>query len=249
MQIIVDDILTNYYRAGKGKPLLILHGWGDAAAGWRATARKLAENYEVIVPDLPGFGASGNPPQAWGLTDYAEFTARFLKKLKIEPYAILGHSNGGAVALRGLSQGQLTADKLVLLASAGVRGEAKGRNKALRLLAKTGKFAAVPLPAGVKQKLRRRAYRTIGSDALVAEHLHDTFVKIVEDDVRGDAPRVAVPALLIYGRNDEATPVRYGEMLQAAMPQARLEIVPDAAHFVHLDNPARVLELVREFLR
>src|SRR5690606_38998725 len=121
-------------------------------------------------------------------------------------------SNGGAIAIRGMARGWLSADNLVLLASAGIRGEYKGRVKALRLITKAGKALTTPLPKSVKQRLRKKVYATVGSDMLVAEHLQETFKKVVTDDVREDAARLALPTLLIYGDQDDATPVRYAEM-------------------------------------
>ena len=84
----------------------------------------------MVAVDLPGFGGSEAPPAAWDLDDYAAFLEAFLRKLALDwPYAIIGHSNGGALAIRALSSGTLKADKLVLLAASGVRtgGQANGQ--------------------------------------------------------------------------------------------------------------------------
>lgn len=164
-------------------------------------------------------------------------------------YAIVGHSNGGAIAIRGLAEGTLQAERLALLASAGIRNEYKGRNKALRILAKTAKLATKPLPQAIQEKLRRKAYKTIGSDMLVAEHLQETFKRVVTDDVRADAAQLAVPVLLIYGEQDEATPVWYGEQYHELMNESTLEILPGAGHFVHVDRRADVEKALGEFLR
>src|SRR5689334_4037297 len=134
MQVVVDSLLTRYTREGKGKQVLLLHGWGDSAAGFRVLQHALAKKYCVTAVDLPGFGGTQAPPAPWGLDDYAQFVAHFFTKIEDKPvYAIVGHSNGGAIAIRGLGSGVLNADKLVLLASAGIRGTYKGRVKALRV--------------------------------------------------------------------------------------------------------------------
>jgi len=249
MQVVVDGLLTSYERSGKGKIIVILPGWGDSARGWASFAASLALDYEVIVLDLPGFGNTQAPTSIWGLADYALFVAHFLTKTAIKPYAILGHSNGGAITIRGIASGNLSATKLVLIASAGIRGEYKGRNQALRLVTKAGKALTMPLPGAVKRKLRHKVYKTIGSDMLVAEHLQETFKRVVTDDVRTDAAKISTPTLLIYGTNDEATPVRFGEVFQELMKQAKLEVISDAGHFVHLDQPEKVSSLIRGFLQ
>lgn len=250
MQVIVDSLMTSYARTGKGKAVLLLHGWGDSARGLRQLAEDLSGQYQVIVVDLPGFGGTQAPPSAWGLTDYAEFVGHFLQKIGIkEVWAVVGHSNGGAIALRGLGQGQLSAERLVLLASAGIRNVYKGRNKFLRIVTKAGKAATMPLPATVKKKLRRKVYSTIGSDMLVAEHLQETFKRVVTDDVREDAARVTIPALLIYGEQDQAAPVWYGEQYKEILPHATLEVLGGTGHFVHIEKPEAVTKAIGEFLQ
>jgi pimeloyl-ACP methyl ester carboxylesterase len=249
MQVVVDSLLTHYVRKGSGKALLVLHGWGDSSKGLAGLVDELAKTYDVIALDLPGFGGTQLPPAAWGLTDYAQFAQHFLQKIDApELYALLGHSNGGAMAIRGLAKRLLKAQKLVLLGSAGIRGEYKGRNHALRIMAKTGKALTTPLPRAVKAKLRRKVYKTIGSDMLVVEALQETFKKVVGDDVRTDAAQLKLPVLIVYGQNDEQTPPRYGELFKQVLPQAQLHIIPDAAHFVHLDQPEQTTTLVQEFL-
>jgi pimeloyl-ACP methyl ester carboxylesterase len=248
MQIVVDELLTNFERDGKGKTVVIVPGWADTVAGWRSFADELAKKYDVIVLDLPGFGGSEMPKEPWGLDDYAKFVAAFLKKLEVKPYAILGHSNGGAIAMRGLCAEILQAEKLLLFASAGIRNQAKGRNRAFKIVAKTGKVLAKPLPDKTQRKLRQKLYKTAGSDMLVAGHMQETFKKIVSHDVADDACHLRLPTLLIYGENDQDTPVRYGETLYELIDNSTLEILPGAGHFVHHDREADVLKAALEFL-
>lgn len=248
MQVVVNDLMTNYTRAGKGKVVLLLHGWGDTARGLASIAQYLKNDYDVVSLDLPGFGGTQTPAEAWGLTNYADFVTAFCKKLGLNVYALIGHSNGGALAIRGLAKESLHADKLVLLASAGIRGEYKGRVKALRYVVKAGKLVTLPLPSKYKKKLQQKVYKTVGSDMLVAEHMQETFKKVVADDVRRDAAQVTIPTLLLYGEDDTATPPAWGRLLHGQIQGSRFEIVKDAGHFLHLDRPRQVEELVEEFL-
>ncbi len=250
MQVVVNSLLTHYERMGKGKVVLLLHGWGDTAAGLRSLQQSLSKHAQVLAVDLPGFGGTEAPKTVWSLDDYSLFVQHFLQKIDAPKLAVLiGHSNGGAIAIRGLANGTLQADKLVLLASAGIRGEYKGRIKALRLITKAGKALTMPLPSSVKRKLRSKVYRTVGSDMLVAEHLQETFKKIVTDDVRNDAAQLSQPTLLVYGEQDQATPVAYGELFHQQINGSTLEILPGAGHFVHLDRPQEVTKAIEEFIR
>lgn len=249
MQIVVNKLLTHYQLSGSGKRLVLLHGWGDSVKGLQALQTELGKTYEVLAIDLPGFGGTQAPLGAWGLTEYADFVGAVLSKLEFVPYAFVGHSNGGAIAIRGLAVKTLKAKKLVLLASAGVRNQSNSRNLALRIVAKTGKALTKPLPRGLQTKLRTKAYKTIGSDMLVAEHLQETFKRVVTDDVQADTASIAIPCLLVYGYDDTATPIAYGELLQAGLSHSELHVVPGAGHFVHLDKPAVVLGLIKDFLK
>lgn len=250
MQVVVNSLLTTYQKLGEDhKPtLLIIHGWGDSSAGWLAFGKQLAWHYQIVIVDLPGFGRTDMPTDVWGLDDYAAFVAAFMKKIKLKPTAIIGHSNGGAIAIRGLAQGTLHTEKLILLASAGVRSEYKGRKRVLRIVAKTGKALVMPLPNSIKQRLRRKLYTTVGSDMLVAEHLQETFKRVVGDDVQADAAALDLPVLLVYGQNDVATPSSYGRLLHERIDGSTLEIIGDAEHFLHIDQPKKVLKAVEEFL-
>lgn len=249
MQVVVDSLLTHYVARGKGKLVLILHGWGDTTASWQDMVTALAKNNQVIAMDLPGFGGSEAPKTAWDLSDYAQFIQRFLAKIdKTQADTIIGHSNGGAIAIRGLGRGVLKANRLVLLAAAGIRGEYKGRIKALRVFTKIGKALSSPLPKSIKQKLRSKVYSSVGSDMLVAEHLQETFKKIVTDDVREDAAKLTIPTLLIYGESDEQAPVGYGQAYHQLIAGSTLEILPGTGHFVHLERPKEVTTAIEGFM-
>jgi pimeloyl-ACP methyl ester carboxylesterase len=248
MQVVVDSLLTQYERVGKGKPVVILHGWADSSAGWHAFSSGLADSFDVISIDLPGFGGTEMPSKPWGLDEYAAFVGAFLKKIRVTPYALVGHSNGGAIAVRGLATGSLHTERLVLLDSAGIRNMYKGRNGMLRAITKTGKFIAMPLPKSVKKRLRRKVYKTVGSDMLVVERLQETFKRVVTDDIQANAAVLHSRTLLIYGEDDLATPVQYGRLLHNLIGGSTLEVVPEAGHFVHLDKPDVVLQRVRGFL-
>jgi pimeloyl-ACP methyl ester carboxylesterase len=241
MQIIVDELLTNYERKASASAsahapvMLVLHGWGDNLQNWRAFADYFSKKYDVVLIDLPGFGGTQAPHETWGLDEYAQFVAHFLDKLKLRPEVLVGHSNGGAIVIRGLARGVLEADKLVLLASAGIRSEYKGRKKLVRLIAKSGKVLAQPLPGRIKDHLRRKLYTTVGSDMLVAEHLQATFKRVVEDDVQADATSIGQPTLLIYGEGDVSTPPNFGRMLHERIAGSTFELLGDAGHFVYQD--------------
>lgn len=250
MQAVVDGLLTTYQKGGTKKPtILMLHGWGDDHRTFAKLQTELTKTHTVISVDLPGFGTTQVPSQAWDLSNYAQFVAEFLRKLNIANLAaVVAHSNGAAVAIYGLAHDVFTADKLVLLGAAGIRDRQKGRRLIIKVIAKTGKVATIWLPAHHRKKLQKKLYGTVGSDMLVVPQLQETFKKTTRQDVQAEAKQLSIPTLLIYGGKDTATPPLYGEIYHNLIDGSTLEVIEGASHFVHHDEPAKVLNAIEEFL-
>lgn len=247
MQVVVQSLLTNYIRQGSGPTILLLHGWGDNTSGLKPLIISISKSNDVVAVDLPGFGGTQAPEGIWGLDEYAAFVQSFVEKLGIKPKVVIGHSNGGAIAIRAVSKG-LATDKLILLASSGIRGEYKGRVKALRLVTKFGKLVTSPLPRSIKNKLRSKVYTSVGSDMLVAEHLQETFKRVVTDDVREDAARISQPTLLIYGDQDTSTPLRIGRLLSEQITGSQLDVIPGAGHMLPTEATETIASKIKEFI-
>jgi pimeloyl-ACP methyl ester carboxylesterase len=250
MNVVVDGLMTSYLKSGKGKVLVFLHGWADSSKSFNDLAGYLAADYTILALDLPGFGASQTPEKAWGLENYADFVAKWLDKIGIKDvYAFVGHSNGGAVAIKGLASGQLKSHKLVLLASAGVRDRQKARKVLLKAMAKTGKLLTAPLPRITRRKLRQKFYGTVGSELTLLPHMEETFRRVVGEDIQSQAATLKLPTLLIYGNLDEATPTKYGELLNQAIDGSKIEFLTGVGHFLHQEQPDEIAKRMLGFLR
>lgn len=251
MQVVIDGLLTNYQKQGSGKKcVLLIHGWGDSLATFSVLSKKLEKTYTVYSLDLPGFGQSQIPGEAWSLDNYAHFIHNFLEKLEIHDlFALIGHSNGGAVAIRGIALQAYAPKKLVLLSASGIRDSQPVRRLALKVIAKTGKAATFWLPRRHKRKLQKKLYGVAASDMLVVPHMKETYKITVRQDVQEDAKHIQQPVLLIYGADDKATPSEFGEIYKRLMPNAKLEIIDHAEHFIHHDQPEKVTKLTEEFLK
>lgn len=248
MTIIVDNLLTHYELRGKGKLVLLLHGWGDSAKGFAGLTKELAEKYQVLAVDLPGFGSTQVPRTVWDLDNYAQFIEALLQKLELnQPYAVIGHSNGGALAIRAVAQRNLSPQKLILLASSGIRTGQSLKRLAFKIIAKAGKAVTFWLPPSKRQALRAKLYGAAGSDMLVVPELQETFKRTVRQDVQLDAAKVTIPALLIFGRDDQDVPPADGATYNQLIKDSQLKIV-EAGHFVHQDQPEQVIKLIKDFL-
>jgi pimeloyl-ACP methyl ester carboxylesterase len=249
MQVVVDNLLINYVRQGSGRQLLLLHGWATSLADFDEVIKELHKNYDVTALDLPGFGASQIPEGDWGLEEYAKFAASFCRKVGISDlYGLVGHSNGAAIAIKAVARDILSPQKLVLLDASGIRTAQKGRLGAVKLAAKTAKILSLPLPSSTRKKLRRKLYSKVGSDYLTAENLSSSFKKIVSEDLQSEALKILIPTLLIYGEEDNVTPVAFGELYHQLIDGSTLEIVAGSSHFILKDKPEVVVKLVKDFL-
>ncbi len=230
--------------------MLLLHGWGDSLKGLHDLAGVLAQRYQVLALDLPGFGGTQAPKSAWDLDDYSHFVAAVVKKLELpQPYAVIAHSNGGALSVRAVSLGELKPSKLVLMAASGVRTNNPIKRAFIKLVAKTGNIATIWMPERYRRALRKSLYGVAGSDMLVVPELQDTFKRTVRQDVQADAAAITVPTLLIYAADDDAIPLADGRQYNSLIKDSRLEVIPESGHFVHLDQPQKVSGLIEEFLK
>lgn len=98
--IIIDEVTYNYYQAGKGEDVLLIHGIGASSYIWRFIYKDLSEQYKVTAIDLPGFGFSSKDPSlSYGLDEQVQRLNQFIEKIKIKKVHLVGSSMGGALAL------------------------------------------------------------------------------------------------------------------------------------------------------
>lgn len=249
MKIIVDNLATEYADQGQGPVILMLHGWGGSLHGFDLLVSNLAQKHRVVRLDLPGFGGTDAPTETWNLDNYLSFAQGFIKKLDLQVEILVGHSFGGRMAIKGLATGGLTAKKLILIASAGIAKRRTLKNALMITITKIGGliFYLPPLLFW-RDRLRKKVYRFLGSDYLDAGQLRQTYLKIIAEDLSAWAKKVSVPTLLIWGAEDETTPLSDGERLTALIPGAKLEVIEGADHDVHQQKPEQVLELINQFL-
>lgn len=249
MKVIVDDLAIEYKDEGQGPVLLMLHGWMNSLSSFDAMSKILSSKYRIVRLDLPGFGESEMPKRAWHVGDYATFVNHFLAKLDLEPEALVGHSLGGRIILKGLAGRTLSAHKAVLIASAGVAERNTLRNWSFKMMAKAGKTAtAVPPFTLLRTKLRSKLYAAAKSDYPQAGPMTPTFLNIISENLAPLAPRVNIPTLLIWGSTDTTTPLSEGKRLQALIPNADLQVIEGAGHFVQEEKSEAVAHILQKFI-
>jgi pimeloyl-ACP methyl ester carboxylesterase len=244
----IKGIRTRWRQAGSGPPVLVLHGWGAKIEAVDPIVRGLAAQLTVIAVDLPGFGETALPPAPWGVADYADWTRALMDELGLERPSIIGHSNGGRIAIHLASHHPERVDKLILVDSAGIRPKRGLRYYRRVALAKTAKHAARFLgPPG--RALRKRVFaRTASSDYANAGPLRPTFVKLVNEDLKPLLGQIRASTLLIWGDEDDSTPLSDGQMMERLIPDAGLVVLKGAGHFSYLDQPQRFGRVAAHFL-
>jgi pimeloyl-ACP methyl ester carboxylesterase len=250
-KISVDGLDIFYKTAGEGKPLLILHGWGASSVSWMRVTEDLAgKGFEVIVPDLPGFGKTPDPKEPWTSENYASFLLKFIKTLKLDDFYLLGHSFGGGLALLLAAGHKAGIAKLILCDAAIVREERLDfRQKISQILAKIGGKAAsksflYPFYAKVAYFISGN-YDYYKANALMRE----TFKKVIDEDLTHLLDKVDQPTLVVWGEEDRATPLEDAFRISEAIKSSELKIVTGAGHNPHRTEPEKLSGIIINFLK
>jgi pimeloyl-ACP methyl ester carboxylesterase len=246
--IDVHGLRTRYLVRGQGPPVLVLHGWGASIEAVYPIVTGLSPVTTVYTLDLPGCGQSELPPQPWGVEDYQAFVAAFMDALAIEAPTIVGHSNGGRIAIRMASTEPQRASRLVLVDSAGIRPKRTLRYYRRVGLAKVGKYAARFLGSPGERLRTRLVGRVASADYLAAGEMRPTLVKLVNADLRPFMPAIEVPTLLVWGSQDTDTPLSAAHEMERLIPDAGLVVLESAGHYSYLDQPARFARIVSHFI-
>jgi pimeloyl-ACP methyl ester carboxylesterase len=236
-------------RCGSGDPVLVLHGWGASIEAVRPILAALRDVATAYAVDLPGFGESDPPPEPWSSVEYARFVDALLDALDIDRATVIGHSNGGRVAIRLAVDFPARVDKLVLVNSAGIRPRRTVSRRARVALFKAGKLAARAGGRPGAALHARIARRVASADYLGSGPLRGTLVRLVNEDLRDCLPGIRVPTLLVWGDRDRETPLADGRLMEALIPDAGLVSFPDAGHFSYADAPGSFAKVVRYFVQ
>jgi len=249
MKLIVDNLATEYSDEGKGPMILMLHGWMDTHHTFDRLAAVLGLDYRIIRLDMPGFGQTEVPKEVWTVGDYVTFVAHFLDKLGIKPDVVLGHSFGGRVTIKGVSTGAFKPSKVILVGSAGISKRTTLRNILVTTLTKIfGLVTFIPPLLFYRDKIRKKLYKTIGSDYLESGVLRDTYLKTISEDLAEAARTILLPTQLIWGENDTETPLADGRKFSSLINGSSLSVIAGAGHMVHQEKAEEVARVIKDFV-
>lgn len=254
IKINICDLKINYIKKGEGKTVLILPGWGASTDTYMPIIQAVSHYANVFCIDFPGFGGSEEPKESLKLDDYVAIVQEFVKKQEIKELDLIGHSNGGRVIIKLMSQKDLgfKVNKIILIGSAGIVHEKK-----------TSQKIKIKIYKGVKRVLERKPFKRIFSGMIEKMKNHvgstdyrnaspvmkKTLVNLVNEDLRELLPNIKVPTLLIWGTKDTETPVEDAELMEKQIPDAGLVKIENGFHYVFLENSPYVNKIIETFLK
>jgi pimeloyl-ACP methyl ester carboxylesterase len=248
--IRVNGTRAHYLRAGAGDTLLYLHGSGGAGQ-WPSAFAHLAEQFDVVAPAHPGFGQSERPDWMDSIRDIAFHYLDFIDALGVDSVHVMGMSTGGWIAAEMAAMSSQRLRSLTLVDAAGLRVEgapvpdifALSRDDQTRLVFHDQALAATALAAELDDEAMAAYIQNQTMLALLAwdPYLHDPKLP-------HRLHRVSVRTLVVWGAEDRLIPPRHGEAYAAAIPGARLEVIPNCGHIPHEEAEDDFVRIVSAFL-
>jgi 3-oxoadipate enol-lactonase len=246
---------VNAAQSGQGPALFLFHSLLSDRASFDAVVPKLSQSFQVIVPELPGFGAS--KAAGGGLADVADRMAAVVKDAGAGETIVLGNGYGGFVALQMAIRHPGIASRLIL-ADCGAAFSEEGR-QAFRNMAAASRAKGLSAIADVAMRrlfapefqekhpalMRDRREAFLRSDP---EVIQTACLALAGLDLRPELGKVRVPVLVLVGEHDEATPPPMSHELAALLPNARLKIIAGCAHVPQLQAPEMFMEAIGDFL-
>jgi len=249
----IKGIPVFYRDKGEGDTILILHGWRSSSKSWVTVQDELVKaGFRVVVPDLPGFGGTPEPKEAWSVQDYMEFVRSFEETLGLHPRGLVGHSFGGRIAIFYAMKYKHNLPALVLCDAAGVFRHKQAQIRLHKAVTKTGDYVMRfpflnflrPLVRNLNYRLTRQRdyYLTSGT-------MRETFKMVIEESMRPHLPHITAPTLILWGENDKMTPLSDAHIIHQEIPVSYLHVIPHAGHSINLEYPYKVARQIALFLK
>ena len=249
-ELKVRDVAVKLHRAGRGPTVLFLHGAGGVPL-WLPFFDALAERYELLVPEHPGFGGSDDPPWIHSMPDLAMFYLDLVEEAGLDRIHLIGNSLGGWLAAEILIRDRSRFRSLVQLAPAGIRirGVSCGDN----------------FIWGPEEAVRNLYYDQSFADRILALTPSETQMDVMlknrftvaklgwqprwfNPDLEKWLHRVKLPALIVWGDDDKIIPPANAALWRQRLPDARLVMVGECGHLPHVEQALLVTHHIRQFL-
>lgn len=252
------DLTIEYDCVGEGPAVLLIPGLGSRRMVWTALAQRLARRFRVYSYDLRGYAGKA-PAGQFTIADLAEDAARFLEALGIADVRVIGHSQGGFIALELCLARPKLVEKLILAASASYTDE-YGRNllRHWRTVIETcgqrgfieDVFLWLHSPTFYNEAPHEAAmFRrwALASEMNIESYLrHNRACE--SHEARDRAPNIRCQTLLLGGRDDIVMGLRHNRLLKQLLPNAECVTIDGLPHNLFMERPGRLTPLIESFL-
>ena len=246
----------------EGSSVLMIHGASGHLESFMLTVPELAVAHRVVTFDLPCHGYATCPPEPYDVVGHAEFVADLARTLGLGKVSLVGQSLGGAIAGRIAIDRMLELDRLVLIGSAGVPGQARGdpaHSMKAGLTVRDYEHVRARLEYAMSCRgpemdelieCRHLAYLwgdwQSRADAFTFHETDAGHSRMTANEEEWAS--IDCPALLLWGSDDRVVPPLAGEKLSKLLPNARLVVVEGCGHNPQFERPAEVNPVIASFL-
>jgi pimeloyl-ACP methyl ester carboxylesterase len=255
--ITTDQGIVHYEVYGRGRPVILLHGWLGSWGLWQETMKYLGRHYRTYALDFWGFGESGKKRETYAVQDFVSLVEQFMGHLGIVRAPLVGHSMGGTVSLSiALAHPELVS-KVVVIGSPIVGSSLAwplklSGNRSIAFMLFNAMWAfrlgikvASPFisrdPRFPEMMDRDLSRTTLESFLLSIASLHRT-------DLRPMLNEIQIPSMGMYGDLDNIVSPHEWKPMLAGIPSTRIERFKNAGHFIMLDEPEFFTETLKDFL-
>lgn len=255
MNIEVDGYNICFKITGTGKEtVVILQGWGTDLGVYDSVADAINEKYRVVQFDLPGFGGSDEPKEAWNVDAYADFFCKFMQSLDIKKVTLIGHSYGGRIIIKLATRESLPFEikNIVLIDSAGIMPKRSFKQRFnIRKYKTIKKIVNIKLIYALFPELIDdwRSRQGSADYRNASPLMRQCMVMAVNEDLTDLLPRIKQDTLLIWGDKDTATPISDGKLMEEKIPESGLCILEGCGHFSFLEKPGQFKSIMRSYFQ
>ena len=253
----VEHVHVEVSGPDEATPIVLLHGWGSSAALMQPLANGLNATFRVVNIDLPGHGQTPQPPEPWGVPEFARVVEGVIMERIGQPVHVVGHSNGGRISLYMASDPELSRwiKSLSLISPSGIKARRSMNYYVKKSVATTLKAPFQVLPGPVKAYgldwLRHSlVWRLLGSSDYqnLSGSMRGTFVKTVNFYLAERLNAIKVPTLLFWGTEDQAISKHQMDIMDQSIPDSALIELEGATHYGYLEKPEIVIPAIRHFI-
>lgn len=215
-------------------PIVILHGWKKQGSDYHEFQALLKKkSFIVFSPDMPGFGKEKLTKNPMTVDDYVQFVVAFLQKERIKKAIFVCHSFGGRIGIKLACAHPELVDRLILTGVPGIKEKFSIKKS---ILVKVSKL--VKNVIGNNTFAKRIIYRLLNEhDYSNSGEMRETFIAVINEDLKDYLPQVHVPTTLIWGEDDTFIPTSIAKQMQSAIKDATYIAIPHTTHKLPYERP------------